>query len=59
VVIRHCEELSPTKYYYIRNVVKQFPRNTYYENLQNNQEKENLQVLPLNRPNSRRYINPI
>jgi hypothetical protein len=37
VVIKHCTPLSTLKHYYVRNIVKPFPRETYYEE---NEEKK-------------------
>lgn len=31
VVIKHCLPLSPLKHYFVRNIVKAFPRDTYYK----------------------------
>lgn len=31
VVIRSCLPISTRKHYYLRNIVKAFPRNDYYE----------------------------
>lgn len=37
VVIKHCSPLSTMKHYYVRNIVKPFPRDTYYKE---NEEKK-------------------